>query len=721
MNDLPDNDDRKKMDLDVQWTLHTQNIISTLLKISLKPLPLEQQLQTALAVILRLQGPYYENRGAIFLLDPETGALRMSVQQGLEPELLKSCARVPVGHCLCGRAAASRSILFADYGDERHDTRHEGVSDHTHYCVPINDGDRNLGVLCQYLRPEVERDAREEATLKTIGATLASIIQRNHLDREMQRAREEAEQASRAKSAFLTMMSHEIRTPMNGILGMAELLLAAKLEPEQVHQAEIIFQSGKALLNIINDILDCSRIEAGQLRLVEAPFDLGRIIEQVFNLFLAEKLKKGLRMRWLVQPEETPLLFLGDAGRIQQVLLNLVGNAVKFTQRGMVEVVVRVQDERQGQKQVILEVIDTGIGISTKALEELFQPFFQVEWDDARRFGGSGLGLAIVKQLVDMMGGTVTVQSIPGIGSTFRVTVSLRSVPSVIMAATAMAAAGADETGHRFSSRPSILVVDDNDVNAEVAVAMLMGLGCDADWVDSGLAALERLKNRHYDLVFMDCHMPEMDGYQTTERIRDWEDGQEGRRRLPIIALTAKVMAEDKKRCLAVGMDDFLSKPISKERLHRMTARWVGMAGMSPNVARVGVDRSEPERTGKPPIKPERRPTLDTRALETFKRDVGSGADRLIIKFMKRLPARVAEIQRAIGAGDLENIQHASHRLKGVGQQYGAQALAQLCQTLEQAAAVDDRPEIQRLLREIEREKDRVEAAFRELGMANGE
>ncbi len=556
--------------------------------------------------------------------------------------------------------------------------------------------------------PIVEDDGRVTGAV----VVFKDITERKRGEQLLINARHVAESASRAKSEFLAVMSHEIRTPMNGVLGMAELLRDTELDAEQEEFVEIINESGKELLGIIDSILDISKIEAGRLELEPIPFNLERSVSDVLRLLSAQAETKGLELL-LHYPPECPRNFIGDAGRLRQVLINLAGNAIKFTERGHVQIAISCQLRSDERVQLRIEVQDTGIGIATEDQVQLFTKFTQVDASTTRRFGGTGLGLAISRQLVEMMGGEIGVESTPGSGSLFWIGLSLPVAPEpkplclaelkgirvllvdndpanrrvlrgqleqlgvevdtvadVEQAVTALRTQRAGNTfqlvlldrhiggisGERLArvireeegfselplillssiaergdaeryqhagyaaylSRPvssetlgqtlasvlgtwegrqaqtfitrhkleesdkyaagnskrfngRVLVVEDNPANQVVAVSILRKLGLEPSVVHNGRQAVEELVNADYDLVFMDCQMPEMDGYEASRKIRRQERGE----RIPLVALTANVMDGDREKCLAAGMDDFLAKPFTRAEMVAVLERWL--------------------------------------------------------------------------------------------------------------------------------------------------
>ena len=427
------------------------------------------------------------------------------------------------------------------------------------------------------IRDITERKWAEEELQKTNRQLKQSIAKANELTGL-------AGKANAAKSEFLANMSHEIRTPLNGVIGMTELLLDTDLNSEQQEYAQTINSSGEALLALINDILDFSKIEANKLVMEMRDFDLANVLKYTTDLLARSAQEKGLQLSCQVEPD-VPRLLRGDAGRLCQILANLGGNAAKFTNRGNILIQVSVEKEEKRNITIRFSVSDTGIGIPANRLKALFTPFTQADGSTTRKYGGTGLGLAISKQLAQMMNGKIGAQSVEGVGSTFWFTARFEKVPDKQAEEEVLDSKvqKVPEAGDVLSlpDKVRILLVEDNPVNQRVALAMLKKLGFRTDVVANGQEAVEALQTVPYDLVLMDCQMPEMDGFEATRAIRQKESATSNPC-IPIIAMTASAMQADREKCLLAGMSDFIAKPVQQGELAEMLARWLAISRHDP-------------------------------------------------------------------------------------------------------------------------------------------
>ncbi len=530
------------------------------------------------------------------------------------------------------------------------------------------------------------------------------ITELKRLQIDLERQKERAEEASRAKSAFLANMSHEIRTPLNGVIGMLSLLGGTRLDAQQKEYVKVAHSSAEALLYLLNDILDFSKIEAGRLEFDSTDFCLSQLLDDFAKSFALAAKRKGLGFR-LSLSKEVPGCLKGDPGRLRQVFLNLTGNALKFTQQGWIELAVDLVNEEAHHVVLKFSVIDTGIGIPNEKKSLLFEKFSQVDASISRKFGGTGLGLAISKKLVEMMDGQIGVESEEGKGSTFWFTVRLAKGDPNSQGCKDKTENESQYESDQLRLTGRILVVEDNPVNQQVVVGLLRRLGLRAEVVNNGKEALEVLEMIPYDMVLMDIQMPVMDGLSAAKAIRDPNSSVVINREIPIVALTAHAFKEEIDRCIEAGMDDYLAKPIETQRLIDVLRKWLPKSNIEDATESEKVKGTSsvhvPSQTDQDGL------VFDSEGFwERTMNDTELGR-QVLEMFMKSGQELLEQLESVLDKGDVDQVVRIAHSLKGSSGNVGAKRLAEFALDMEKSAKTDALDELKDRLSSIKKEFER--------------
>ena len=534
--------------------------------------------------------------------------------------------------------------------------------------------------------------AMRDGSGKTVGylGVGTDLTQIKQLEQRLRSSEARAREASEAKSSFVAAMSHEIRTPMIGVTGMLEVLQHSELNDDQRRTIQVIQQSARSLLQIIGDILDFSKVEAGRLELSPTTVSLPRLLQSTVANFSGSASSKGLVLTCEVDDRIGPA-HVADGLRLRQVLSNFLSNAIKFTDKGVVEAALEWQGRDGDGDRVCFRITDTGIGVTPEQQARLFQPFSQAEGSTTRRFGGTGLGLVISRRLAELMGAQVEMDSTPGAGTTLRMTVSLPRgrvedlEPELAPdASQGFMARPLPSVEQALAERSLILIVDDHPTNRLVVARQLALAGYASESAEDGIKGLAAWRTGRYALVLSDVHMPEMDGYEMVRALRD-EEARMHKPRTPVIALTAAALKGEAERCLAAGMDQYLAKPVSIPELVQALQRWL------PHTAPLAGDMRAPAKL--PQLGGEPTP-LDPSVLEPLTGGNAAETRALLDDYLGATEADLAELRTAQAAGDLERLARQAHKLKGAARLVGAFPLAEAAASLEHAAKQADWPQV---------------------------
>ncbi|HED52584.1 MAG TPA: response regulator, partial [Phycisphaerales bacterium] len=608
--------------------------------------PIKERLAKSLELLMGLKELDVQNKCGIFVSNEERTHLDMFVLHGeYTDEFIEREQRIPYGNCLCGRVAISGEVIVSDdcFCDPRHENTFQGMTNHGHYIIPLRAFGETIGVLFMYTDPYPSHDDHRLNTLRSVGDSIALAIANDQIKQRLIRATEAANTASRAKSEFLANMSHEIRTPLNGILGFTDMLCRdgdSISDEERREWLEVIHASGKHLLQLINNILDLSKVEADQLEIERTECVPMEMLSDVASVMRVQADQKSIDLN-IEYANAIPRTIETDPTRLRQVLTNLIGNALKFTDRGGVTIKTRFERTDDGQASLIFDVIDTGTGIPEDKLETIFNPFSQADTSITRKFGGTGLGLAISRRLAAALGGTLEVSSTLGKGSTFTLTIPVNMpdgaelVDGLQAEAVRKAHRKTNDSSNSVKLNGHILLVDDGQTNRQLIELLLRRAGAEVTTADNGHRGYTLATQNDYDLILMDMQMPIMDGYTAAEHIRNHGIST------PIIALTASAMKGDRERCLEAGCNDYLTKPVDINELLSAVAKWISYLDESGGPL-VCEEQSAQQPAGEVSALISSLPTDDPEFRE------------IIIEYVENLTNQLEEMERTCAAQDFE-------------------------------------------------------------------
>ncbi len=669
-------------------------------------IPLKEKLTKALKTLSSLEELNIENKCGIFIANEDRTHLNMLVTHGeFSQEFLQREQSVPFGTCLCGRAVVSGETIISDdcFCDERHENTFVGMTPHGHYIIPLRTRDTVMGVMFLYTQVYPSRNPTRINLLENIGHLIAQAIQNDRIEQQLIEASNAAKASSIAKSEFLANMSHEIRTPLNGILGFTDMLLRDDKRTTESDRQEwlgVIQSSGQHLLQLINNILDLSKVESGEIELEMTPCDPVAILAELASVMRIHAADKMIQLH-VESVGPLPRTILTDPTRFRQVLTNLVGNAIKFTEEGSVTMRTRLHHSDDEDVSLIIEIIDTGMGIPDEKLETIFEPFSQADSSITRNFGGTGLGLTISRNLMEAMGGSLCVSSTVGVGSTFALTLPVGKASEIEYReeyqSESIRASRTIKVKESVQNRLDghILLVDDGQTNRQLIGLILRRAGAQVTTANDGQEGFDLAIETKFDLILMDMQMPIMDGYTASARLR-----KQGIT-TPIIALTASAMTRDRERCLNAGCSDYLTKPVDTEELIERVESWMKKVD-APTLG-------EETQTDSQGTSEDLSPLLSTLPMDDAE------IREIVLSYAQTLPEQLDRIEQAIAHKENEQLAEMVHKLIGSGGMVGLEQVTQAAIELEETLAQQSIEEMNKALNQLRQVAIRIERGIEQL------